>query len=187
MKLTELEGAALGLVWLKGSATAYELRKMVAGSPTPQWSASAGTVYPLVAKLCRERLFTFVSTGDKRGTRRLAITPTGKRAFRKWMNDCSPAVIGLPVDPVRTRVRFLDLLSASEGETLLDQFERHMRSQLSRVRAVRRGVGREASPSESLASLGGRLAQEKRLEWITAARKAAKRSHHPTAAKRRWR
>lgn len=186
MKLTELEGAALGLVWLQGSTTAYALRKMVAESPTPHWSASAGTVYPLVEKLCRARLISFLSTGDKRGTRRLRITLAGKRAFKQWMLDGSSAVIGVPPDPVRTRVRFLELLSFSEGSRLLERFETDMRSQLVGMRATGRGVGRGASLSESLTSLGARLSQQKRVEWISAAKKEAKR-HRAQASRRRSR
>jgi DNA-binding PadR family transcriptional regulator len=176
MKLTELEGAALGLLWLRGSATAYELRKMVAESPTPQWSASAGTVYPLVRKLCRARLIAFATTGDKRGTRQLRITLLGRRAFKNWMVDCSPTVIGLPPDPVRTRLRFLELVSSSEASGLFERFEKHMRSQLTRMRTVRRGARTEESLSESLTSLGARLSQESRIEWITAAKRLARRS-----------
>ena len=175
MRLTELEGGALGLLWLHQSATAYELRKMVAKSPTPQWSASAGTVYPLVRKLSRANLIAFAPTGDGRGTRRLRITPAGKRAFKAWITDCSPAVIGLPPDPVRTRLRFLELVSSSEGHRLLDQFEKQMRSQLIRMRTVRRAAGKE-SLSESLTSLGARLSQQSRIEWIGAAKRLAKRS-----------
>jgi DNA-binding PadR family transcriptional regulator len=154
MKVTELEGAALGLVWLQGSTTAYELRKMIAESPTPHWSASAGTVYPLVQKLCRARMISFSSAGETRGTRQLRITSTGKKAFRRWMLDCSPVVIGLPPDPVRTRVRFLGLLSSAEGNTLLEEFEKNMRSQLVRMQHPARGAIGEVSLTDSLTLAG---------------------------------
>jgi len=182
MKLTELEGAALGLVWSQGSTTAYELRKMIGDSPTPQWSASAGTVYPLVAKLGRARLVSFSSTNDQRGTRRLRITPAGKRAFKQWMLDRSPVVVGLPPDPIRTRVRFLGLLSSAEGSTLLATFERQMRGQLVRMRRTPRPAG--APVSDTLAMMGARFAQEKRVEWIAEARKLAERSRRLPATRR---
>jgi len=166
MPLTELEGAALGLIWSRGATTAYELRKLIAESPTPQWSASAGTVYPLVEKLRKGRLISVSITEDKRGTRHLHIMPAGKRAFKTWMLDCSPAVTGVPPDPVRTRVRFLEMLSSSEGTRFLAESERNLRSQLARMRP-RKGE----SWSESLASLGARLSQRKRVEWIIKVRK----------------
>ena len=187
MKLTELEGAALGLLWWRGSATAYELRKLVAESPTPHWSASAGTVYPLVAKLCGARLLSFASTGDGRGTRRLRITPLGKRAFRTWMLDCSPAVIGVPPDPVRTRVRFLEQLGFPEGDRLLGRIERRLRSEAARMRAGRRGAGEGESLGESLTLLGALRAQERRVEWITAAKLEVKRTRRHRSGRRPFR
>ena len=183
MTLTELEGAALGLLWLRGPTTTYELRKMVLDSPTPHWSASAGTVYPLVEKLCRGRLISRSITEDKRGTRRLRITPAGKRAFKTWMLSYTPAVTGVPPDPVRTRVRFLEVLSPSEGDRFLVEVEKHLRARLSLMRGIREGE----TPSESLALLGARLSQEKRVEWITAVKKLAIASPRPPAARRRSR
>jgi DNA-binding PadR family transcriptional regulator len=176
MRLTELEGAALGLLWLRGSTTAYELRRRIAESPTPHWSASAGTVYPLVEKLRRARLISFSSKGDKRGTRQLRITPAGRVAFKKWMLDCSPAVVGPLPDPVRTRVRFLGLLSPSQGNTLLEAFAKNLKSELARLRGA-------DSLSDSLTSLGARVIQETRIEWIADARKLAKRSRRPSATR----
>ena len=183
MALTELEGAALGLVWLRGPTTAYELRKMVAESPTPHWSASAGTVYPLVQKLSRRRLVSSSIAEDRRGTKHLRITPTGKQAFKAWLLDCSPAVVGVPPDPVRTRVRFLEVLSSSEENMFLVELEKHLRSQLARMRGARKGV----SVSEALASLGARLSQEKRVQWITTARKLGRPSRRLASTRRRSR
>jgi DNA-binding PadR family transcriptional regulator len=184
MKLTELEGATLGLLWLRGSATAYELRAMVADSPTPHWSASAGTIYPLVRKLSKSRLIALSSTGDGRHTRRLRITGSGMRAFKKWIRDCSPAVIGPPPDPVRTRVRFIELLSTSEGRRLLEQFEEHLKIQFSLMRVGRRGAN-QVSLGESITLFGARVSQQSRVRWITAAKKRAKVSRRQQAA--RWR
>ena len=184
MKLTELEGATLGLLWMRGSTTAYELRKMVADSPTPHWSASAGTIYPLVRKLSKSGLVSLSSTGDGRRTRRLRITASGMRAFKQWMRDCSPAVIGTPPDPVRTRVRFVELLSTSDGRRLLEQFEEHLKSQFSLMRVVGRGAS-QVSWGESMTLFGARVSQQGRVRWITAARKQAKGSRRRQAARRR--
>ena len=186
MNLTELEGAALGLVWLRGPTTAYGLRKMIAASPTPQWSASAGTVYPLVEKLSRNGLISLSRMEDRRGTRQLGITLKGKQAFKKWMLDLSPAVIGVPPDPVRTRVRLLGLLARSEGKELLGEFEKHMTRQLGRMRVARLRGSQRGSLSEALALEGASRLQKTRVEWITAARKLVN-SREPRSAQRRSR
>ena len=49
--LTDLEQAALGVVWRDGPCTPYQVRKQFLDSPTPSWSGSAGTIYPLMRRL----------------------------------------------------------------------------------------------------------------------------------------
>ena len=53
---SELEGAVLGVIWQEGPCTAYTIRKQFVASPSPQWSGSAGAIYPLVRRLEKKRL-----------------------------------------------------------------------------------------------------------------------------------
>src|SRR5215467_12118551 len=77
-KLSEIEACVLALVSVDGPATPYAIRKVFLNSPNPQWSGSAGTIYPLIERL-RLRKFirtTVFRTGRRRGNR-ISLTSAG--------------------------------------------------------------------------------------------------------------
>jgi hypothetical protein len=47
---SELEGVVLGHLWKRGPCTTYSIRKELLQSPSSHWSASAGAIYPLLAR-----------------------------------------------------------------------------------------------------------------------------------------
>ena len=49
--LSELEGVCLGLVRKHEPCTAYRVRQELKAAPSSHWHASAGSVYPLLARL----------------------------------------------------------------------------------------------------------------------------------------
>ena len=54
--LSEIEACVLALVSVDGPATPYAIRKVFLNSPNPQWSGSAGTIYPLIGRLLRRKI-----------------------------------------------------------------------------------------------------------------------------------
>ena len=54
--LTELEATVLGELSIQQPCTAYAIRRAFAQSPTPTWSGSAGTIYPVLERLLRRKL-----------------------------------------------------------------------------------------------------------------------------------
>ena len=68
--LSELEAFVLGLIWQFGPISPYAIRRHMHQSPSTQWSASAGAIYPLVAKLEKSKL---VAAGP------VKADPRGKR------------------------------------------------------------------------------------------------------------
>jgi DNA-binding PadR family transcriptional regulator len=108
--LTELEGAALGVVVRDGPCTSYAVKELFRASPSEFWSGSAGSIYPLMRRLERRGLIVSAegSTG-RRGRRLHRVTAAGRRAFARWLGDARRAA-GMGFDPLRTRLVFLDLL-----------------------------------------------------------------------------
>jgi DNA-binding PadR family transcriptional regulator len=170
--LTELEGAVLGVIRAKGPCTPYAVRREFQASTTPYWRVSAGAIYPLVARLTRERLIRAVRpTGDARGGTLYALTPAGGRALLRWLGPpLTPLTVGAPPDPLRTRVGFLGLLSPAARTAFLDEAADTLRRQLAELAAVADGA--PIDPFERLARRGSYLAMETRLTWILEVRKA---------------
>jgi DNA-binding PadR family transcriptional regulator len=119
-KLSEIEGCVLGLLSVDGPATPYAIRKVFRESPNPQWSGSAGTIYPLIERLLRRKLIRskVCLTGKRRG-HRISVTSSGSWALKQWLSIPIPEwVAGVPPDPLRTRIRFLGAI----GNKLRQQF-----------------------------------------------------------------
>lgn len=110
--LTELEGTVLGVVRLRQPCTSYRVRREFTESPSPYWSGSAGAIYPLMTRLERAGLLrsTAESTGSRR-SREYRLTAAGRAALVRWLGPpVPPEVVGVPPDPLRTRVPFLEAL-----------------------------------------------------------------------------
>ena len=115
-KLSELEGVAVGIIHKRGPCTAYALRKELKSSPSSHWRASAGAIYPLLARLQEEGFISAMEDDDDgRGRKLLAITPSGKKALKAWVGEITdPDLISAVFDPLRSRVFFLGALTKSE-------------------------------------------------------------------------
>lgn len=127
--LSEIEACVLALLSVDGPATPYAIRKVFLDSPSPQWSGSAGTIYPLIERLLRRKLIhsKVCLTGKRRGYR-ISVTDSGSRALKQWFSVPIPEwAAGVPPDPLRTRVRFLEVLSNNQREVFL--LNAHQRTQ----------------------------------------------------------
>jgi DNA-binding PadR family transcriptional regulator len=164
---TELEGTVLGIVWHEGPTTAYKIRRVFMDSPSPYWSGSAGAIYPLVARLEASGLLTSEphATGSRRALH-YRITPRGKRALASWLGDPeNDLVTGVPPDPLRTRLPFLEVLPVAERRAYLDRAAARMRVHLERSRE-KLGVARREGPREVAVTEGAIAMLETRLKWI---------------------
>lgn len=166
-RLTELEGCVLGLVWAKGPCTPYTLRKEFLSSPSPHWSGSAGAIYPLIERLETRRLIRASQHADgKRLSKRYELTTSGMSKLRAWTGPpLSPDLLGVPADPLRTRLRFLQVLSADQQRAFLVDAERGLAEQIERVRADHEGRLSEGIMAQLMAK-GALYALTARLEWI---------------------
>jgi DNA-binding PadR family transcriptional regulator len=166
-KLTELEGCVLGLVWAKKNCTAYAIRKEFLDSPSPHWSGSAGSIYPLLERLEKWKLIRATAHADgRRNSKRYDLTPAGRRRLCAWMGPpLSNETVGVPADPLRTRMGFLGALPKAQQEVFLAEAEQGLHEQ---IRLVEEDCARHL-PKDRVNYLIGRgalAALKARLEWI---------------------
>ncbi|MCC6677948.1 MAG: PadR family transcriptional regulator [Phycisphaerales bacterium] len=163
---SELECFVLGLVWQTGPASAYDIRRRMAESPSTQWSASAGAIYPLVQRLHRRRLLSAQARATGKRPRRVyAITPAGLAVLRAWIGPpLSPEAISVAYDPLRSRARFLAALPPARrlawiaaARAALDEVER-------KVRAWDRAHAHD--PIAGMITRNGELDVQSRSRWL---------------------
>src|SRR6202043_3567062 len=85
--LSEIEACVLGLISADGPSTPYAIRKVFLQSPSPQWSGSAGTIYPLIERLLQRKLIrSKLCLTGKRGGQRISVTASGSRVLKQWLS-----------------------------------------------------------------------------------------------------
>ena len=121
MQKGELECFVLGLIWQHGPCSPYQVRRILLDSPSTRWSGSAGAIYPLVRRLEKQGAVTGkAARAGKRRRREYAITARGRAILRRWIGPpLSEQAVTVTSDPLRTRARFLGLLTVAERETWL--------------------------------------------------------------------
>lgn len=171
---SEMEGAVLGLIAQEGPCTAYAVRARFLASPSPQWSGSAGAIYPLVARLERRGL---LSSRAQRTTRRRArlhsLTPAGRRLLRAWLAPPLPAwVAGVPPDPLRTRLGFFAFLSPGERRTFVREAYQRVEVQIRAVRQDLEEARQAGDPWRRLVARGALASLRARRAWLREAARA---------------
>jgi len=166
--LSELEGVVLGVIHRRRECTAYGVRRELIRSPSTHWSASAGSIYPLLKRLESAGLVrSRVASGRGRGRRLLELTADGLSALRAWtMRGPEPDVVRSVSDPVRTRVFFLGALTPAERTRFVADALSALEDHLERTRADLQE--RDAGPGsfDRLAALGAVYEAEARVAWM---------------------
>ena len=163
---SELECFVLGLIWQLGPCSPYEIRRHLQSSPSSQWSASAGAIYPLIRRLQRGRLVRGrrAATG-KRTRTEYSITPTGLIALRAWIGPpLEPEAITVAHDPLRSRARFLKALTPVQRCSWFAAALEALKEVESRVRAWQMEFGTDELAAQITRS--GELDVECRTRWI---------------------
>jgi DNA-binding PadR family transcriptional regulator len=169
---SELESFVIGLVWQKGPSSPYDIRRALTASPSTQWSASAGAIYPLMRRLEKLRLLkSQAMTTGKRRRRVYSVTSSGKAILRQWVGPpFSAEAITATYDPLRSRMRFLEVLPQKDrlrwvesAMQALDEVER-------RVRRWHELFGNDAM--SALLTRNGELELKARRQWLEEVRRA---------------
>jgi len=172
-KLSELEGVCLGIVSKFQPCTAYRVRSILRDSPSSHWRASAGSVYPLLARLDAGKLIsTTADENDGRGRKHLKVTPDGRQALRHWiMAGADQELISAISDPVRTRTFFLGMLDVKQRGHYLKELISRMEIHLSETKTRLDHSLEFDDLYGELGSLGAMKVTQTRLEWLKLVRK----------------
>jgi DNA-binding PadR family transcriptional regulator len=173
-QLSELEGAVLGIVLIDGPCTAYAVRTNFSTSPSPHWSGSAGAIYPLIRRLqTRGLLISKPQQPPGRRGRLYQLTAKGRNALQRWLEPPLPDwVVGVPVDSLRTRVRFLEILSPAQRVGFLDEAQAKLRVHLQEVQQDCRRTRDLAEPYEYLVARGALAILKARTTWLEEIRRS---------------
>lgn len=166
-KLSELEGAVLGVTSLYEPLTPYQIRKVFERSPNPHWSGSAGSIYPLVERLARNRLLSarVHVTGHRRGLK-YSLTASGRKVLRSWILDAKvEKLVGIS-DLLRLRFRFLSELTATEQKRFVITMIRKMTEEVKKIEADAREKSSSHDDYSYLTARGALLMARARLVWL---------------------
>jgi len=166
--LSELEGICLGLVRKHEPCTAYFVRQELKAAPSSHWQASAGSVYPLLARLGDDGLIGMRSDkADGRGRKLLRITRRGHASLKEWLlAGAGSDSVSSVTDPIRSRTYFLDVLSASQQEAYLDDLVSEMERFLVQTKEHLRNLSDSDDQYACLGAAGAVKITEARLEWV---------------------
>jgi len=134
-ELSDLECVVLGLVWRKGSCTAYAIRKEFVQSSSSYWSGSAGAIYPLMERLEKRRLIeSQAGSQGKRNHLLYSITSEGERELSRWLSDLpSNKSCVITFNPLRSRMFFLDALSREDRIAFLRNAQAKLKQEVPRA------------------------------------------------------
>lgn len=166
-RYSELECFVLGVIWQLGPCSPYDIRRHLAASPSTQWSASAGAIYPLVKKLEQRKLLRArdQATG-KRPRRMYVITPAGRRVLQAWVGPpLASEAISVAYDPLRTRARFLGVASAAQRQAWVKAAEAALAEVERRVQEWQSSYGGD-DPFLRLMTRTGELDVQSRRVWL---------------------
>lgn len=127
-----------------GPRSGYDLKKLFVESESLHWSGNNNQIYAALVKIHREGLaeVEFQQPGEGPARKLYSITPAGIEALKAWLSS-EP---GLPQIrfPILVHLMAADLLSETELERLLGDYEEHIRLKLAGLEELQR---RENGPS----------------------------------------
>ena len=171
---SELEHVVLGIVWKFGPCTPHAIRTHFVTSRNSRFSASTGAIYPLVRRLEARGLLASTSSRRKRQRRRLyEISGAGLAALREWLAPPhDDDAFGVPHDPIRIRLYFLEALSPARRDAFFDSADAGFRAELASLEDDLARYEAERSTASAVATRGAIALCRARVRWIAEARRA---------------
>jgi DNA-binding PadR family transcriptional regulator len=159
-KLTELEGAILTEIAMRGNDTAYKVRRAFQDSPSVQWRGSAGAVSPAIHRLTAAGLIVARPHLTRRGLS-LSLTRDGELALEDWSADVELAS-GVGLDPFRLRAGVWERLSNAARKRLYERLRRRLETEVATLVArASDDISDQRQTELAVALLNARL------EWLS--------------------
>lgn len=159
--LSELEGAILSELHHRGRQSAFKVRRSFAISPSLEWRGSAGSVYAAIRRMEAAGLVEGETQPDRRGTRLLRITGSGRVALQAWACDITRA-ISVGADPFRLRSGIWRAMHPGGGSDLFRALETALERDIETLGNHRRHGDEIETASVELAI----QLQRSRLAWL---------------------
>jgi DNA-binding PadR family transcriptional regulator len=167
-KLSRFELALLGLVSQGAPCTAYWIRRQLQKSPSSFFSGSAGAVYPAIERLEQRALIkaTVLEEG-RRTSRQYKLTAKGRKALKAWLlPPFPPEDVAFTMDPVRTRVYYLEALSPENRRHFVEEALVQARRRVAVVEAESEGRRESGDRFSYLGGLGVVHEAKARVRWL---------------------
>ena len=172
--LSRLELAVLGLVSNGQPCTAYWIRRQFQLSPSSFFSGSAGAVYPAMRRLEERSLVTSTTKLEgRRKSQEFRLTDQGRQVLKAWLTPPLPAEdLAFTLDPVRTRVYYLDALSASEQRRFVNECLTQAKRRVTVIKAESDDRQHSGDRFSYLGGLGVLYEAKARVRWLEHLRSA---------------
>lgn len=165
---SELEGVVLGIVHAQQPCTSYTIRRALRESPSTYWSASAGSIYPLIRRLTESGWIEATpDPSDRRGRHVLRLKEEGRLALRAWtLEGSDPNVAARMYDSLRLRMFSMSALRPAERRRFANQALAALEACLTTTRNHFDSEATNADEYQRLANLGGVYEAETRVRWM---------------------
>jgi DNA-binding PadR family transcriptional regulator len=155
-QMTELEGAILTEIAMRGNDTAYQVRRAFQDSPSVQWRGSAGAVSPAIQRLTASGLIAATAHPSRKGLK-LTLTDRGELALFEWATDAELAC-GVGLDPFRLRSGLWERLPPAKRNRLYERLQTTLERELAALDRRDRGDAVDHRQTElAVELLRGRL------------------------------
>jgi PadR family transcriptional regulator AphA len=134
-----LRHAILGIVSAK-PMTGYDLIKTFANSVAYTWSAGQAQIYPELHKMESDGLLRSKTAARGETQKRVyAISPSGERELRRWVNE--PSVYVAERDALRLKTTYLELATPAAARAFfqahIEHYEEYLKRLYVRLESVR--------------------------------------------------
>lgn len=155
-RLSVLELTALGILQKKGPCVGHAVLLEFSNSQTLAYRTGAGSIYPLLKRLHSGGLIELVG-------KKYAITSDGVLALKEWFGENE---VSTNLDPVRSKLYFLGLLSVEEQLAFLNASILGLEGVLASVQQDLASYKTSGAKLSCLAMRGAEIETEARIQWL---------------------